>query len=110
MRYSKQISTGLIIESQSGGNPANPTHLQTLMDNSVSQGFTESDIEVGYMDDGDFERVMSAQMEANKTYSDKRKVEYPPATDYLDGIVKGDQGQIDKYIADCLAVKQRHPK
>jgi len=40
----------------------------------------------------------------------KRKESYPPATDYLDGIVKGDQAQIDKYVSDCLAVKQRFPK
>lgn len=36
--------------------------------------------------------------------------EYPPPDDYLDGIVKGDQAQIDKYIADCLAVKAKYPK
>ncbi len=46
----------------------------------------------------------------NASYDIKRIREYPPATDYLDGVVKGDQAQIDKYIADCLAVKQRHPK
>ena len=51
------------------------------------------------------------QVELAKTkYQRDRKAEYPPATDYLDGVVKGDQGQIDKYIADCLAVKQRFPK
>jgi hypothetical protein len=43
-------------------------------------------------------------------YIAKRAAEYPPITDYLDGLVKGDQEQIDKYIADCLAVKARHPK
>ena len=43
-------------------------------------------------------------------YIAKRASEYPPVTDYLDAIVKGDQAQIDKYIADCLAVKARHPK
>ena len=43
-------------------------------------------------------------------YIAKRAAEYPPMTDYLDAIVKGDQAQIDKYIADCLAVKARHPK
>lgn len=31
-------------------------------------------------------------------------------TIYLDGVVKGDQAQIDKYIADCLAVKAKYPK
>jgi hypothetical protein len=44
------------------------------------------------------------------TYAEKRAAEYPPITDYLDGIAKGDQAQIDKYIADCLAVKAKYPK
>ena len=43
-------------------------------------------------------------------YKFKRKAEYPPITDYIDGVVKGDQAQIDKYIADCLAVKAKYPK
>jgi len=40
----------------------------------------------------------------------KRSAEYPPMSDYLDGIVKADQAQIDKYIADCKAVKAKYPK
>ncbi len=43
-------------------------------------------------------------------YIAKRAAEYPPITDYIDGVVKGDQVQIDKYIADCLAVKAKYPK
>jgi hypothetical protein len=43
-------------------------------------------------------------------YKAKRAADYPPITDYLDGVVKGDQAQIDKYIADCLAVKAKYPK
>ena len=43
-------------------------------------------------------------------YKAKRIAEYPPITDYLDGVVKGDQAQINKYIADCLAVKAKYPK
>ena len=43
-------------------------------------------------------------------YKAKRIAEYPPITDYIDGVVKGDQTQIDKYIADCLAVKAKYPK
>jgi hypothetical protein len=43
-------------------------------------------------------------------YKAKRAAEYPPMTDYLDGVVKGNQAQIDKYIADCLAVKVKYPK
>ena len=43
-------------------------------------------------------------------YKYKRALEYPDFKDYLDGIVKGDQAQIDKYIADCQAVKTKYPK
>lgn len=43
-------------------------------------------------------------------YQENRKAEYPPITDYIDGVVKGDQDQIDKYIQDCLAVKAKYPK
>jgi len=46
----------------------------------------------------------------SKVYIEQRSTEYPPITDYLDGIVKNDQTQIDKYIADCLAVKAKYPK
>tara|TARA_R110000822_G_scaffold5955_6_gene25188 strand:+ start:2412 stop:2678 length:267 start_codon:yes stop_codon:yes gene_type:complete len=44
------------------------------------------------------------------TYAQKRALEYPPYTDYLDGIAKADQAQIAKYIADCQAVKAKYPK
>lgn len=43
-------------------------------------------------------------------YIAKRASEFPPITDYIDGVVKGDQAQIDKYIADCLAVKAKYKK
>lgn len=46
----------------------------------------------------------------SQAYISKRAAEYPPIADYLDGIVKGDQAQIDKYIADCQAVKAKYPK
>ena len=45
-----------------------------------------------------------------EAYIAKRQAEYPPMTDYLDGIAKGDQAQIAKYIADCQAVKTKYPK
>ena len=46
----------------------------------------------------------------SKQYQRNRAKEYPDFKEYLDGIVKGDQAQIDKYIADCLAVKAKYPK
>ena len=53
--------------------------------------------------------AVQAYIDVN-AYKAKRLAEYPPITDYLDGVVKGDQTQIDKYIADCLAVKAKYPK
>lgn len=44
------------------------------------------------------------------TYADLRANAYPPASDYLDGIVKNDTAQIQAYLSACLAVKQAYPK
>jgi len=59
--------------------------------------------------------ILAKQQELIKEYNSKkfqrdRAKEYPDFKYYLDGIVKGDQAQIDKYIADCLAVKAKYPK
>ncbi len=43
-------------------------------------------------------------------YIAKRAAEYPPITDYIDGIVKGDDEQVQAYIDACLAVKAKYPK
>ena len=55
------------------------------------------------------ETAVQAYIDAH-AYIAKRQAEYPPFTDYLDGIAKGDQAQINKYIADCQAVKAKYPK
>jgi hypothetical protein len=55
------------------------------------------------------QQELIAEYNANQYQRDRAK-EYPDFKDYLDGIVKGDQAQIDKYIADCLAVKAKYPK
>jgi phosphoribosyl-ATP pyrophosphohydrolase len=47
---------------------------------------------------------------ASTQYQRDRQPEYPPMADYLDGIVKGDKKQINQYVDDCLAVKQKYPK
>ena len=44
------------------------------------------------------------------TYAEKRAMEYPPAADYLDAVVKGDQAQMQAYIDACLAIKAKYPK
>jgi hypothetical protein len=55
------------------------------------------------------ETAVQAYIDAH-AYIAKRQAEYPNVIDYIDGVVKGDQAQIDKYIADCQAVKSRYPK
>ena len=55
------------------------------------------------------EAAVQAYIDA-PAYIAKRQAEYPSFIDYLDGVVKGDQAQIDKYIADCNAVKAKYPK
>ena len=47
---------------------------------------------------------------ASEAYKEKRAAEYPPITDYIDGIVKGDNAQVQAYIDACLAVKAKYPK
>jgi hypothetical protein len=57
------------------------------------------------------DEVNRLQIEHDATeYQRLRKNEYPDFTDYLDGVVKGNQDQIDAYIAACLAVKEKYPK
>ena len=55
------------------------------------------------------ETAVQAYIDAH-AYIAKRQAEYPSFIDYLDGVVKGDQVQINKYIADCQAVKAKYPK
>jgi hypothetical protein len=63
----------------------------------------------------DNETILNKQQEliteyqANE-YKRQRAKEYPDFKEYLDGIVKGDDSQIQKYINDCLAVKAKYPK
>jgi hypothetical protein len=49
-------------------------------------------------------------IEKTTEYQRKRAAEYPPITDYLDAVVKGDQAQVQAYIDACLAVKAKYPK
>jgi hypothetical protein len=68
------------------------------------QAYDENDDQVEY-------DKVAVQAEIAKTeYRQKRAAEYPSINDYLDGVVKGDQVQIDAYIAACLAVKAKYPK
>jgi hypothetical protein len=61
--------------------------------------------------DLDRAKDLAKELELAKTqYQRDRAKEYPAVADYLDGIVKGDQTQVQAYIDACLAVKVKYPK
>jgi len=103
---------GKLIEMQSGGDDREDLmemRLNTLKHNALNAGYLEADIEVKWVTDAEW----AAIQEANKpvpTYAELRTREYPSQFEYLDGIVKGDTAQVQKYIDDCLAVKAKYPK
>jgi len=85
--------------------------------------YKSPDNSVHFLDDDSFAHLLPAgsvsisdtEAEALRpktelTYAQKRAAESAPMTDYLDGVVKGDQAQIDKDIAECQAVKAKYPK
>jgi hypothetical protein len=60
-------------------------------------------------------KITDAEAEALRpvnalSYAEKRATEYPDFRDYLDGVVKGNQTQVQAYIDACLAVKAKYPK
>ena len=102
MKYIKQISTGKIVHRE------NP-HTDKTLDNAVIEhNINKADLEI--VEENWTEDEWNSAWHNQLSYEEKRRKSYPPMTDYLDGIVKGDQVQIDKYIADCLAVKEKYPK
>ena len=67
----------------------------------------EIDRAIATLPDGDYSAdKLEALREAVRL---KRKEEYPPMEDYLDGIAKGDTDQVNAYIAKCQAVKDKYP-
>lgn len=69
----------------------------------------QTEIEVSQEELDRREQELLAQM-ALITYTQRRAESYPAFTEYLDGVVKGDQAQIQRYIDACLAVKAKYPK
>lgn len=46
----------------------------------------------------------------SQEYIKLRQKEYPDILEYIDGVVKGDQDQINSYIQKCAEVKAKYPK
>lgn len=54
--------------------------------------------------------AIETALAAKIQYRYSRAAEYPDFKEYLDGLVKGDQAQMQAYIDACLAVKAKYPK
>jgi len=101
MRICRDRATHRLIEMQSDATPG------TLIANAVTSGIDPLTAEEVVMT---AEEYASAYPALPTTYQQLRAAAYPPASDYLDGIVRGDAGQVQAYIAACLAVKAKYPK
>jgi len=78
-----------------------------------SQVITVDDTEGAFDKDGNKVEIDLSLVDAwvdFEAYKELRAKEYPPITDYIDGIVKGDNAQVQAYIDACLAVKAKYPK
>lgn len=98
-----KLKSGRILETQSSNDAA-------VMLKNQSQYFPLTELEIVDMTSAEYDKAIAIQNFNDLDYRQKRAREYPPAADYLDGIVKGDQTQVQKYINDCLAVKAKYPK
>lgn len=72
-----------------------------IQENDVVRDATPEEIAIMQANEIEFAKIRYIRL---------RVAEYPSITDYIDGVVKGDQAQIDAYIAACLAVKTKYPK
>lgn len=78
---------------------------------ATSEGLVPFTAEEETQADLDAAHIASVRAEQARTkYQRDRASEYPSITDYIDGLVKGDQAQVQAYIDACLAVKVKYPK
>lgn len=107
MLYAKSTG-GFYVEEIHGTNiPSDAVEISAELHASLLEGQAQGKNIVG--DDDGFPVLVGSPV-IEPTYSEKRAAEYPDFRDYLDGIVKGDQSQIENYVAACLAVKAKYPK
>ena len=106
--YIKDKSTGRILTSSSGQDENNPIHVEAMNNFVTSRGWSLDDYEIGFADDNVVAEWIKAQDEAQKTYADKRKEEYPTIAELVVALYDTqDRAEIDKRRAD---VKKKYPK
>ena len=76
-------------------------------DNGIVQLTSEEEAELNALATASANKLSEL---AQTKYQRNRAAVYPSINDYIDGVVKGDQAQIQAYIDACLAVKAKYPK
>lgn len=104
MKILRHKLTGRLGETQFGEDA------EVLIRNAKSCGYTDNEISIVDITPEEYKTAIEIQNFNDLDYKQKRARNYPDYRDYLDGVVKGDQAQIQKYIDDCNAVKLKYPK
>jgi hypothetical protein len=99
-----KVENGQIVSGPST-HKEDDTYLEYVEILNLTRPYTQVSIETAIADGKYIKTVTSIP-----DYRLQRETEYPPITDYLDAVVKGDQAGIDAYIAACQAVKTKYPK
>ena len=104
-RFPKGMIIGLgLTRLKVDGGPINPFNYET-----VTQSW-ETENPIPAEQDIIAAGILEYEYRQKLRYIDYRRNEYPPIADYIDGVVKGDQEQIQEYIDKCNAVKAKYPK
>lgn len=107
MFYSKSTKGFYIVEIHGSDIPDDAVEITTAEHSALLDAQTNGK---EITSDAQGRPIAVDRVETVLSYDELRRAEYPPVADYLDGVVKGDQTQIDAYIAACLAVKTKYPK
>jgi hypothetical protein len=99
IRYCKLKSSGVILESQSGGDENDQSYLEGMVENALSSGCLRSDIEVGWEEIAVIQQWEQDSMTANEVWEknmrDSDNGMMPRyAEDILDGMDKSGVAQI----------------
>ena len=99
-----QKSTGMFLESHELGFDRN-----TLMQNALSCGFNEDDIEIKELSNSELDVILKAEYEASLTYADKRKAEYDQLNQF-EMQFDDDRDSTTTWVDTINEIKGRHPK
>ena len=88
----------------------NNNEIYAYDEEQISQGYGSDMIEITLEEVNAINKAKQEEAFNALSYAEKRASEYPPVTDYLDGIVKGNTIQVQEYIDKCLAIKAKYPK